>query len=319
MQTVKKNPPQNKKHPQAAVARKPWRLVMLLSLLVALVLAQAPLQTLAQAAALPSPEKQALLQAQSLQLWQQINQVRQNPRAALARLGITAEQAGSALGEQAWILDEGLPPLAWNSALVFSAEQHGQDMADHLYYSYVSLDGRTVADRVADVGVAARQADEALAILAFSSYVGLEEATRFMLDNLLRDELLAPAGSKRTLLSPELSEIGISLFAESLQLVMGQQYVYLLVADFVQPVENRPWLVDQLEAGQQLAFCSRYTGFWELAPQFGNGLVQQLLPAAGGTLYLLDEQGQTLASGYVYPRNGQNQRLPDNLAGFTQK
>ncbi|MDY0251380.1 MAG: hypothetical protein RBR45_15240 [Pseudomonas sp.] len=297
---------------------KALRTFVLLPLLAALLLAQAPLQTLAQAAALPSPEKQALLQAQALLLWQQINQVRQNPRAALARLGITAEQASAALGDQSWILDEGLPPLAWNTALVFSAEQHGQDMADHLYYSYVSLDGRTVADRVAEVGVEARQADEALAILAFSSYVGLEEATRFMLDNLLRDELLAPAGSKRTLLSPELSEVGISLFAESLQLVMGQQYVYLLVADFAQPTENRSWLVGQLATGQQLAFCSRYTGFWELVPQFGAGLVQQQLPATGGTLYLLDAQGQAIASGFVYPRNGQNQQLPDNLTGFTQ-
>jgi hypothetical protein len=241
-------------------------------------------------------EKQELLRAQARLVWSRVNEARADLRGTIERLGLDADQVAASLGDNAWVLDAGLPPLAWNDELTSSAETHGRDMATQLYYSYQSLDGRTVADRVAETGYAAAQADEALAILAFSTYVGLEEAVGFMVDNLLRDELLSLPHGRLALLSPFLSEMGIGLLAENLQLVMGQQYVYLLVADFAVPAETRSWLVGCVPEGYYAGLRNGYTGFWEIVEVDDHGFFQQLLGAKGWELdiYLLDESYNTL-------------------------
>ncbi|MDY0269057.1 CAP domain-containing protein [Trichloromonas sp.] len=241
-------------------------------------------------------------------VWARINEARVDLRATVERLGLDVEQVATSLGERAWILDAGLPPLAWSDGLMASADAHGRDMATQLYYSYQSLDGRTVADRAAEAGYAAAEVDEALAILAFSNYVELDEAVGFMVDNLLRDELLSLPAGKLTLLNPLLREAGVALFAENLQLVMGQQYVYLLVIDAAIPLDLRPWLIGQAAFGSRLFLRDEFTGFLSTLPVDDAGGFQAELPLGGSVeLYELQSDGLMRYLTTVYADLGDNQ------------
>ena len=44
--------------------------------------------------------------------------------------------------------DQGLRPLRWSPKLAVAAALHSQDMADHLYFSHTSRDGRGPLDRI---------------------------------------------------------------------------------------------------------------------------------------------------------------------------
>lgn len=54
-------------------------------------------------------------------------------------------------------------PLSWNQRLFSAAARHATDMAARNYFSHVSLDGRTLAQRVSDEGYAWTSVGENLA------------------------------------------------------------------------------------------------------------------------------------------------------------
>jgi uncharacterized protein YkwD len=54
-------------------------------------------------------------------------------------------------------------PLNWNSLLLQAASDHSTDMAQHDYFSHDSLDGKTFAERLTDVGYSYTAAGENIA------------------------------------------------------------------------------------------------------------------------------------------------------------
>lgn len=205
------------------------------------------LAVLFQAPSFAQGAQQADLAAQTQRILLRINEARTNPRTALARLGISEASARAVLGQDAWILDQGLPPQAINQQLQLSAASHGSEVLGTLHYSYLSLDGRTPQERIAATGYPALQSAESMVALTFDTYVGADMAADSLVDAMLRDELTGSQGVGRNIFSG-FSEVGITLQADSsAQLFPGRPYAYLLIIDFGQAAD--PNLVDLHEQG----------------------------------------------------------------------
>lgn len=246
-------------------------------------------------------EKQQLLQQYSYLLWQRINEVRNNPLSCLAELDITVAQAETALGDNGWIITEGLPPLAWNDQLADAASLHGEDMVERFYYSSTSPEGLGPHDRITAMDYPLDQAGETLAALAFNNYFDIAEAVDILLQNLLRDELTPGSGVPLNIFSSSYSEIGIAFKAENIEQFVGNEYVYLLVIDVAQPRLPRSWLVGVAPVDVQIAFLNKYTGFWEILPRLGAGGFQVAITEYGGELYAFDSEWDLLYTNFIYP------------------
>lgn len=266
---------------------KPFTLPRLILLLL---VALASMQTAAIADMVPmaAPSAKGDLTSQSYLLWQRINEARRNPRQAMVRLGIPEQTAVAALGSDAWLLDQGLPPLAWNGQLQTAALTHGRDMLTNLYYSHVSPTGTTPAARIAATGYEAADADETLAALVFDNYLATDTALAALFDNMLRDELTGIAGVGRNIFSATLSEIGIGFLAESVALLDGRPYVYLLVVDFSQPLVPRQFVVGEADLDSRLMIRNLYTGFWDVQPYLTGGAFQFQVTERGEEIFALD-------------------------------
>jgi hypothetical protein len=180
----------------------------------------------------------------SYYLWRIINEVRVDPMGALERLGIEEATARQALGPDQWILDEGLPPLARHQSLYDSALGHAEDMIRNLYYAYNSLDGTTPVERVEATGYEAIDTGESLGALAFNVFVERFEAARLILENMLRDELDPANPSRRNILNPYLTEVGVAFRSAVLRLGNDLPVnIYLTVSDFGRPVEPKAYLI----------------------------------------------------------------------------
>lgn len=236
-----------------------------------------------------APSAKADLRAQAYLLWQQINEARRNPRQAMARLGVSEQTAVAALGSDAWLLDQGLPPLAWNAQLQSAAQNHGRDMVGRLYYSHVSPSGAAPSTRIAATGYEAVATDETLAALVFELYLDANVALAALFDNMLLDELTGVAGVSRNIFSTTLTEVGIGFLAESVALLDGKPYVYLVVADFGAPVETRYFAVGQIDAGSRLLVRNRIGGIWNEAEILPGNTFQLQISGAGEDLYYWNE------------------------------
>jgi len=180
----------------------------------------------------------------SFYLWRLMNAARTRPLQTLARFEIDAQAAREALGAEGWILDQGLPPLAWNQNLFDSAWGHNQDMIDNLYYAYNSPDGTTVTERIAAAGYDALNTGESLGALLFDTYLEPMEAVDIIFTNMLKDELAPGNPLARNIFNPAFTEIGIALTAARLDL--GDDLstnAYVAVADFGQPLQPRAFLL----------------------------------------------------------------------------
>jgi hypothetical protein len=246
-------------------------------------------------------EQQHLLQLYSYKLWQRINEVRSNPSEQLTALGIDIDQAATALGDKAWLLEQGLPPLVWNDQVANAAQLHAQDMVSRLYYSKTSPEGLDAQQRVEAQGYEAGYADEALALLAFSNFMPIDEAVEILLQNVLRDEIYMASATERTIFSIDYTVVGIAFKAEKLEQLTGQNYVYLLVADVAEPQREQNWLVGVAAPQTQIAFRDYYTGFWHPISVMLSGGFQQQIGDAGGELCVFDSEGKLLLSRSVYP------------------
>ena len=264
-------------------------------------------------------ERQQQLQQYSYFLWQRINEARNNPQAVLERLDISADLARSVLGEDSWVLERGLAPLAWNQQLQNATQVHGRDMFDQLYYSHTSLDGSSSYDRMIAAGYQPVVEGETLGALVFSSFIDVKIALDAMLDVMLRDELTGVSGVQRNIFSPDLTEVGISFFAEAVEFLEGQPYVYLLVLDFATPVEPKYFIIGSIDMESSLAMENSYTGFWEPLALFSGGLFQVAYPEGGATLTSSDLDGQIVASKTVYeaiPTHNHYLDLREPAAGY---
>jgi len=180
----------------------------------------------------------------ALYFWRLINEARANPMETIHKLDIDESTAREALGEDAWVLDSGLPPLAWNTILVHAASDHNNDMITNLYYSSTGLDGSTVSDRIGETGYTALSSGEILGALAFLNFVEPLEAATVIFDNWVRYELDPSRDEKMSIFNKDLTEIGISFMGATLDL--GEDIppnVYVAVADLARPAEQRAYIL----------------------------------------------------------------------------
>ena len=125
----------------------------------------------------------------SYYLWRMINEARRNPLETLEKIGIDEQAARESLGIDQWILDQNLPPLAWNQNLFDAASKHNQDMGENLYYSHDSLDGTTYLERIEASGYNALFVGESLGALSFGAYLDPLKAAEILFEFMLKDEL----------------------------------------------------------------------------------------------------------------------------------
>lgn len=268
----------------------------------------------------PQPPQVEHQDAAALYLWRLINEARVKPLAVIERLGLDEAEARLALGESEWILDRGLQPLAVNAQLLESAWKHSEDMIENLYYSSVSLDGRTIEDRVAGTGYEAVTTGESLAVVVFDIALDPMEAARDIFVRLIKNELNPNIAGQRNIFSQEFSELGISLFAVTLDVGEGLPVsLYLAVVDFADPVELKAYLIgnvfEDLNGNGFLDSDEGVSGLAAIAGIFGTteglniltgplGNYQLALPPGFVEFFLKDETGKVLKRQILFSVDG---------------
>jgi hypothetical protein len=253
----------------------------------------------------------------SFYLMRLVNQARIQPMAMLKRIGIDPQKAREALGADAWVLDTGLPPLAWNPSLYQSATGHMNDMLQHAYYAYDSLDGRQVSDRIAATGYQATETGESLGAIAFAGYVDPMQAAAMVFFNMVSDEMTPGFGAQRNIFSPRIREMGIGFLATHLDLGPGlPQNVYIVVADFAQPVNpvaqlignvywdaNHDGLIspNEVRAGVAVFLVDLLSKAETQVDIMPFGTYQVALPWGFWVIEARNAAGQVLASRSVFP------------------
>ena len=285
-----------------------------IKVLIPMLLLMSALLPCAGFAADQATARQELLELQRYLVWQRINEARSNPLATLERLEISVEQARAVLGDDAWILDNGLPPLALSQQLITAASLHGRDMFTRLYYSHVTPEGAGPMERIAATGYQALAEDETLAILIFSGYVDLKLAVDFMVDTMMRDELVGTPGVSRNIFSPEFSEAGIVFFAETIPLIEGQPFVYLFVMNFAAPMIPQRYLIGVYdEKTEKVPVMMPYaTGRWSVQPVLFPGIFQVPYPEGGVAIVMAGDDSESVSDlVYLYDMGEQGNRFID--------
>lgn len=238
-----------------------------------------------------------ILKQCAFEFWQQVNAARQDPLAAAARLEVPEHIVRQTFATQPWILEQGLPPLAWNQALYASATAHGHDMFSRVYYSYVSPEGSTYWERMEDAGYAPVEAGETMLGLFFENFIPLERGFEMIMNAVLRDELTGHPSVERNIFNPDFVEMGVSFFAESVPLLGDQPYVYMFLADFARPREVRSYVIGSYPLDSSVLMHPLRTGGWfpvraELNPeQLPAGMFQVELPYGGADFVLVSNYG----------------------------
>jgi hypothetical protein len=172
------------------------------------------------------------IQAAESEILARLNLARSDPWAEAERLGLDPEalRAEVVPEEVAAQWDQGLWPLAPNALLNEVARLHGEDMLQRDYFSHISPEGLTPEDRVISAGYNnANVVREELGALAFISYLDPGEATRMLMDALLRDSIIQRETEEGpTLLNERVVEVGISLLGGELTIGEEQIRAYLL-------------------------------------------------------------------------------------------
>ena len=283
-----------------SITRGLFTAVLALSLLLC-ISAQAKSQAISYADDIPQRAENSILEQKAHDFWAQINAARRDPLAAAQRLGIPQEIVRQAFSGQEWILEQGLPPLAWNGSLTLSATAHTDDMFARGYYSYVTPENVTCQDRIEATGYAPANAGESMNALFFKNLIDLDTAFTLLLQATLRDELTGNPSVERNIFSPEFTDVGISFAAGKAPIIAGQPYGYLLLADFAcsrQP--RRPRVIVTCPQGYAVIVHPLTGGWYQLhqlqeMADISAGVYQIVLPVGGADLILIDNYGM----GYV--------------------
>ena len=186
----------------------------------------------------------------SLYMLRMINDARISPENTLQKNGIPKPVAQANMGPNAWVLDKGVPPLAWNEALAASALAHANDMITNLYYAYDSLNGDTVQDRISDAGYDFVHSGESLGILSFEKYIPPIQAAEIIFKNMLAFELgntIDPESCN--ILDENKTEAGIAFVSAVVDLGLDVPLnIYMVVADFASPSSPRRFVIGNVYA-----------------------------------------------------------------------
>ncbi len=177
-------------------------------------------------------------------LWRLINEARKSPAEAIAAAGIDEAAARDALGDDAWMIKLGLPPLAWNEKLEKSADGHYSDMYLLYYYDTLSSNGATPAERIAVTGYEAVKADEVLGSASFFDAATPEEIAVRIFQAMLWAELNPENDGENVIFNAEPREIGIACGKVYIESEDGRQgSAFIAVADFALPTKPKTFLV----------------------------------------------------------------------------
>jgi len=223
------------------------------------------------------------MDANETALFTLINAARQNPLETAVSLGLDREQVLNDLPDLKDMLEKGLPPLVFNDRLYQAAGDHTREMLANSYYSYESLDGRTVDQRLQDAGYAPVKSSESLGLIVFKNFINADRAVYQLFEKMFKDELSPAWTGPRNILNPELSEIGIGIAGGLYQSDALKGNVYLSTCDFGKSIEiyelQLVQLINQFRAQPANVAASlgldveAITGvFPELKPVFLNGL-----------------------------------------------
>lgn len=160
-----------------------------------------------------------------------INEARTAPLAMLQRAGIDEAAARAALGDDAWILDTGLPPLAPNDQLTASAQAHLEDMVSRLYYATVSPEGLGPTDRAEAVGYLLVNVEELLGLLGVVTFVDGPEAVWTVFRQWLIADITAANPESRRLFASWPTDMGVSFQAVTVVLDGVSINAYVAVCD----------------------------------------------------------------------------------------
>lgn len=234
---------------------------------------------------------QQVLADYALRFWQKINQARRAPLAVAARLGLDESAVRSTFSSEPWILDQGLPPVAWHEKLQQAASAHGEDMLARNYYAYNTPENVEPYARILAAGYEAMQADETINALFFRSFVDFEVAADQLLDRMLRDELTGSASVPRNIFSEDFTEIGIAYYAQTSNLQPDLPYVYLLVLDFGLPVEPRRYVIIDTLADHRVAMKTFGVSGWTYLKPLAPGLNQTQVTGMGAVFIAISDAG----------------------------
>ena len=90
-----------------------------------------------------------------------------------------------------------VPPLSWSRALEHSAKRHAKDMKRHNYFSHYSRDGKSVGDRLDDLGYNWRHIGENIA----SGQVNFQQ---------VKEDWLSSQSHCEMIMNANMQEMGIS-------------------------------------------------------------------------------------------------------------
>lgn len=178
-----------------------------------------------------------------------LNAARRDPGLALLNAGVDQEKASEAYGKLGWALERSVAPLAWDETLYGTATDHNRDMRNGLYFDTLSLDGLTPFDRIASTEYDPAYVGESLCIIVEVLDPGRADSAfdvaHNLYEKLIQDDVDPESNAYRNVFDPFKSEIGISVETDFRYIgeIGGQTFVYVLVADFAEPVEERAFVV----------------------------------------------------------------------------
>ena len=173
-----------------------------------------------------------------------INRARNDPLAVLDDIGIDEATARATLGDDAWILDQGLPPLASNEKLHEAAFARSLDLDEWFCDENIPVQGEGLAERIVSAGYNAICAGEAIGGLFSETFVVPLISARSIFEAMVLEEFSLPQG-ERKIFSPFMTEAGISFRTQTINCGDCEDPVtgYAVVADLAGPSVIRCFLV----------------------------------------------------------------------------
>ena len=172
-------------------------------------------------------------------VYRMINDLRREPERVEAILDFGGEDGEdlALLKAEGHIPDRWLPPLAWNETIHLAAEAHANDMADRLYFSSVSPEGKTPSDRLADREYSSDYVLESLsAVITDQFSENPFEIASILVKQMIKGEM----DSSPKIFSPDIAETGIGFAPKALDMGDDNKVtIYILVADYAMPSIHR--------------------------------------------------------------------------------
>ena len=182
-------------------------------------------------------EIQTLLDPNEAALFELINAARKSPLDMAEFLGMDPNQLLKDFPEMADILISGLPELSQNVRLVKTATEHTADMLKNGYYSYDSIDGRSVDQRMTDAGYIPAEFGESLGMIAFNNFLNSQKAVLQIFKNIYQNELDSAFEGQRNILNPNVTDVGVSFQGGVFTFGRFTVNSYFVTCDFARPVE----------------------------------------------------------------------------------